>query len=256
MHQLGRRAVLAAAAALPGGLLSACATQAPRLDAIIARHVAARGGAAALDRVRTCAIELEITEGGQTFPARYYASVERLARIDIIIGGQRVYSEGVDAEGVWLWPADQPAATPSVAEGAANALLHGVETNLVGLHRFAERGARLAPMPAEALDGVAHHVIECTFATGHVTCFYLDPSTWMIARKRDRRAYHPDLDAAQQRVESRFSDFQSVDGVVAAHRNDDYDIDTRALLSTARVLSRRLNPDLPEGLFRRSHVPS
>jgi hypothetical protein len=78
----------------------------------------------------------------------------------------------------------------------------------------------------------------------------------MIARKRDQRAYHPDADATQRRVESRFTDFQSVEGVIAAHRNDDYDMDTGALLSTARVLSRRLNPHLPEGLFSRTYVPS
>lgn len=156
---------------------------------------------------------------------------------------------------MWLWPGDEAVARPSVAEGAANALLHGVESNVVGLHRFRERGARLALALQEALDDVRYHVIECTYSTGHVTYFYLDPRSWQIARKRDLRAYHPDVDATQQHVESRFLDFQTVDGVVAPHLSEDYNIDTGALLSTARVLSRRLNPDLPEGLFSRNYHP-
>lgn len=255
MFDRNRRVLMGAGLCLPiVNSLGACAPTPLNLQTVIANHIAARGGAAALDAVRTCAIDLEITEDGQTINGRYYASTDRLARVDIIVDGQRAYSEGVDTDGVWLWPADEPAARPSVAEGAANALLHGVETNLVGLHRFEERGARLTLAPAETLDEVTYHVVECVFATGHTTYFYIDPTTWQIGRKRDQRAYHPDVDSTQRHVESRFSDFQSVDGVVAAHRNDDYDLDRSVLLSTARVLARRLNPDLPENLFSRAYV--
>lgn len=249
---MDRRTILAAFGGLP---LLGCAARPPGLRDIIDRNVEARGGAEALDAVRTCAIDLQITEGGQTIPLRYYASVDRLARVDVMIEGQRAYSEGVDSQGVWLWPADAPAATPSVADGAANALLHGVEMNLVGLHRFQERGSRLTLQAPETIDGVEYQVIECVYPTTHVTNFYLDPASWHIARRRDRRAYHPDADTTQQNVETRFSDFQTIDGVIAAHVNEDYDLDSGALISSARVLSRRLNPDLPEGLFERDYTP-
>lgn len=249
-QKIDRRSVLAGVLAAPG-----CATRPLGLEEIVSRHVQARGGAAALDAVRTCSLDIEITEDGQTFPLRYIASTERLVRVDVILGGVRAYSEGVDRQGVWLWPADASAASPSVADGSANALLHGVETNLVGLHRFAERGARLALMPPETLDGVRYQTIKCTFATGHVTYFYVDPESWLIARKRDQRAYHPDVDSTQRHVESRYSDFQTVAGVLASHRNEDYDLDRATLLATARVLARRLNPDLPEGVFDRTYRP-
>jgi hypothetical protein len=249
---MDRRTLLTALGGLP---LLACAPRTLGLQDVIDRNVEARGGAAALDAVRSCAIELEINEGGQTIPLRYYASIDRLARVDVMVGGQRAYSEGVDSQGVWLWPGDAPAATPSVAEGAANALLHGVEMNLVGLHHFQERGSQLTLQAPETIDGVEYQVIECIYPTTHVTNFYLDPASWQIARRRDRRAYHPDADTTQQNIETRFSDFQAVDGVTAAHLNEDYDLDSRALISSARVLTRRLNPDLPEGLFERSYTP-
>lgn len=249
---MDRRTLLTALGGLP---LLACAQRLLSLQDVIDRNVEARGGAAALDAVRTCWFDLQIDERGQVIPLRYYASVDRLARVDVMIDGQRAYSEGVDARGVWLWPAGAPAATPSVAEGSANALLHGVEMNLVGLHRFAERGSRLTLEQPETIDGVEYQVVECVYPTTHVTNFYFDPNTGHIARRRDRRAYHPDADQTQQNVETRFSDFQTVNGVVSADLNEDYDLDSGAKISSARVLTRRFNPDLPENLFDRSFVP-
>ncbi len=234
----------------------AMAKGAPTLPDVIRRHTEARGGAAALDRVRAIAIDVEITEGGSQINGRYAANVDRLVHIDIIVGGKRVYSEGVDSKGVWLWPGDDLQPKDSVAEGSRNALLHGAETHLIGLHRFAERGHALKLVDREVVEGVNHHVIEVTYSTGHVAYFYLDPVSWMVVRKRDERAYHPDNDLTKKRVESRYADFQPVGGVVAAHRNDDYDLNSGKLLSTSRVLKRVLNPSLPPGVFERTYKPA
>lgn len=256
MAPLDRRGFLGlagAAALLPGRL---AAQQRPSLAALIDRHVAARGGRAALDRVRSCLIELDITERGQTIQGRYAADVSGLVRIDIFVGGNLVYREGVDRQGVWLWGSDDAAPRPSVATGAANALLHGAENHLFGLHRFAARGHRLRLMPDERIDGVDHPVIEVVYSTGHTSYFYLDPATWLFARRRDERAYHPDNDTTRQRVETRFSDYQAVDGVLAAHRNVDVDLATGATLSTNQIRRRTLNPVLPEGQFERTYRPA
>lgn len=236
----------------------ACEKQDLSLADVIAKHTEARGGAEALDRIKSAAIEVEINENGQTFPIRYCAIADPkpFARVDVIIDGARVYSEGVDSQGVWLWEGGEPQAVASIAEGSANALIHGVESNLVGLHRFAERGHTLALAPRETIDSVEYYVVEVTFSTGHKTYFYIDPASWLITRKRDERAYHPDNDQTKQRVESRFSDFQEADGVVHSNRNEDVDLNTGKVLSTNRVLKRTVNPDLPEGLFERSYSPA
>ena len=254
---LTRRAFLggaAAAALVPGVLAARAATLG--LDEIVARNVRARGGAAALDRVHALLIELDITENGQTIQGRYAAHESGLVRIDIHVGGNLVYREGVDRQGVWLWPGDAAEPAPSQATGAAKALLHGVENHLFGLHRFAERGHRLRLMPAERIDGTEYPVIEIVYSTGHTSYFYVDPATWLFARRRDERAYHPDNDATRQRIETRFLDFQTVDGVVAAHRNVDIDLATDAVLSTNQVTRRTVNPPRPANLFERSYRPA
>ena len=254
--RIDRRAFLglAAGAALPSGRLLARAE--PSLDAVIDRHVRARGGAAALDRVRSCLIELDITERGQTVRGRYAADAAGLVRIDIYAGGNLVYREVVDRDGVWLWSGDEAAPRASAAAGAANALLHGAENHLFGLHRFAERGHQLRLLPSETVDGVTYRVIEISYATGHKSYFYLDPTTGLFERRRDERAYHPDVDTRQQRVETRFSQHIAVGGVIAAHRNVDVDLDTGTVLSINQVIERTLNPELPEGLFARTYRPS
>lgn len=251
-----------AVAALAGGVMWAGmerAQPALTLEEVIRRHVAARGGAAALDRVRACRIAVDILERGQALNGRYAADASdprgTLVRIDVYAGGNHVGSEGVDRQGVWNRGPGDAAPTPSIANGAANALLHGAENHLFGLHRFAERGHRLRLMPAERIDGVDYPVVEVVYTTGHTSYFYVDPTSWMLARRRDERAYHPDVSQTRLRVETRYSDFQAVDGVVASHRQVDVDLANGAELSTNRVTARLLNPAFPDGFFDRSWRP-
>jgi hypothetical protein len=104
---------------------------------------------------------------------------------------------------------------------------------------------------------VEYPVIEITYRTGHKSYFYVDPATGLFARRRDERAYHPDADTSRQRIETRYLDYQAVDGVVAAHRNVDIDLDTGGVLSTNQVTRRTLNPVLlPTNLFERNFRPA
>lgn len=237
----------AASACMPVGLAKPTS---PGLAEIIRRNTLARGGAAALDRMRSIAVDVEIVEGGQTLNGHYAASSDGLVRIDVYAGGKLVGAEGIDANGVWILGKDGP--RPSVATGAANALQHGAENHLFGWHRFAARGHKMALMPAEMIDGVTYPVVEVRYSTGHASYFYVDPVSWQAVRRRDERAYHPDVSQAKQRVESRSLDFRTVDGVVAAHRNEDYDIATGKLLSVNRVLERLVNPPLAADHFDRN----
>ena len=249
---------LFAGAVLQG--LSGCAAIAPSAVAsgpveltladVVARNTRARGGAAALDRVHAIAVDVEIVEGGQTLNGHYAANDKGLVRIDIYADGKLVHGEGIDSDGVWIMGKSGP--QPSVATGAANALLHGAENHLFGWHRFAERGHKLALMPPETIDGVTFQVVEVRFSTGHTSYFYVDPSTWLVARRRDERAYHPDVSMNKKRVESRSLHYRSVAGIVAAHRNEDYDLATGQLLAVNNVLRRQINPPLAANYFDRN----
>lgn len=255
MMTLDRRRAVRGMMALTGASLVRAPRAATVLDDVIGRHVAARGGAAALDRVTQCRIKLDITERGQTIQGNYAADIAGLVRIDIRVEGKLVYREGVDRKGVWLWPDGEAQPKDSTATGAANALLHGIEGNLVGLHRYASRGNRLSLMPEELIDGVRYQVVEVKYKTGHVSYLYIDPVTSMIARKRDERAYHPDVDQTKARVESRYLDFKTVDGIVSSDRNEDFDLRTGKLLSVNQVTAREWNPGIAAEVFERTYAP-
>ncbi|HEX6218770.1 MAG TPA: hypothetical protein VFZ35_05810 [Sphingomicrobium sp.] len=225
------------------------------LDEVIRRNTLARGGAEALDRVRSLQIDAEISEGGQTLQGRWTATLDGRVRVDIYADGKSVFSEGVDGAGGWMWTGGSAPAKPSVEAGRA-ALLNGAENHLVGWHRFAGRGHKLALMPTETIDGISYHVVEVRYATGQVSYFYVDPVTWQAVRRRDERAYHPDVDPTKQRVESRFYDFVLVDGVVASHRSADFDLATGKMLGSSRVLDRQINPPFAADHFDRNRRAS
>ena len=120
---------------------------------VVRRNVIARGGEAALDRVRSLSIVVEIAEGGQTLNGLYAANTDGLVRIDIYAGSNLVAGEGVDREGVWILGANGP--QPSVATGAANALTHEADNHLFGWQRFAERGHSLSLQAPQLADAPA-----------------------------------------------------------------------------------------------------
>jgi hypothetical protein len=248
----GAAALLALAMVMP----APARTPSPDLSLaqVIDRHVAARGGALALDAVRQIQVDLEIHENGQSIEGRYAADRGRLVRIDIYAEGRLVYREGVDSEGVWLWADGQPEPGPSTAVGAANALLHGAEMHLFALHRFQGRGHALSLMPPEILDRVEYQVVKVRFATGHTSFLYIDPESWLIARRRDVRAYHPDADETKKPVETRFSDFRTAGGIVYAYASDDFDLESNRLISAQRVTRIVVNPDIPPAGFDRRHA--
>ena len=243
-------AVIAAACTPVSGMSAVSAPAAPTLQDVIARNTAARGGAATLDRMRTLQIDAEIKEGGQILQGKWTAD-GRHVRVDIYVGGKSVFSEGVDDSGGWMWTGGDTPPKPSVEKGR-QALLVGGENHLFGLHRFAERGHKLALMPSATIDGTTYQVVEIRYATGQVSYIYINPANGQIERRRDERAYHPDIDLTKQKVESRFYDFVAVDGVVASHASEDFDLTTSKSLASSRVLGRVINPQLPADHFDRN----
>jgi hypothetical protein len=228
-------------------------SQEPGLSEIVRRHVKARGGAAALDAMRQIRINVDITERGQPIHARYAADAGGLVRVDIYADGELAFREGVDAKGAWLWPGGEPQPREGSAAGK-NALLNGAEMHLFGLHRYEERGHALSLMPRQTIDGVAYYVIRSAFRTGQTSYFYVDPETWLIVRRRDERAYHPDVDPTEQKIETQFSDIRSVEGVLISYETVDRDLVTNEVMSSQSVEAIAINSGLTAAQFDRHHA--
>jgi hypothetical protein len=220
------------------------------LAQIIARNTQARGGAAAIERAKAVQMRIRIVEPKYTMDAVYRATRGGQMRIDVYMGGTRVYSEGCDARRAWDLPADASHAEDSSAAGAA-ALRHGLEypTNLLGLHEVTSRGHHLSYAGREEIDDVNYHVLRLTLADGFTTYFYVNPRTWLIERQRDERALHPDADPAKKWIEQRFGDYRTVEGRKVAFKGQQYDLRNGTLLQSSSVTQIETNPVLKADEF-------
>jgi hypothetical protein len=220
-NRRGLLALLGAGVALPA--FGAPATSDLPLEDVIARHVAALGGASALRGIHSKAVDLQIVEKGQVIAARYRCNKAPAFRIDIYDKGKHVFCEGLDGKGPWIWPGDAPAARQGVPD-AKRTGIEGVEFNLYGLNAFPGMGNKIALDGREIIEGVNYHVLRVDLKDSYRTFLYIDPDNWMIARRRDFRANHPDLDTTKQRLETQYSDFRAVNGIRSAFLQHQVDL--------------------------------
>jgi hypothetical protein len=84
---------------------------------------------------------------------------------------------------------------------------------------------------------------------GSATTLYVDARNWLITRRRDVRPLHVDIDPTPTTIESRFSDFRKVGGVLFAFASTDTDLATRDVLETTTVRSITVNPQFDATIF-------
>jgi hypothetical protein len=193
------------------------------LAEILARHSQAVGSEAAQARVHSKAVDLQIIEKGSVVEAHYRADKSPSFRIDIYDKGRHVFCEGLDAKGPWIWPGDAPAARQGVPEAKMSGLT-GIQFNLYGLKQFPALGNRITPDGREEIEGVNYHVLRVALKDAYDTFLYLDPATFLIARRRDFRPNHPDLNPAKESLETQFSDYRRVDGLMNAFLQHQVDL--------------------------------
>ncbi|MGH7179549.1 MAG: hypothetical protein ACREJC_19395 [Tepidisphaeraceae bacterium] len=223
--------------------------EATDLESLIARHVDARGGAPAIEQVRTFESDIHIVEPTFEVDGIYQATRDGSMRIDIRIAGERVFTEALHQGRGWSWSPE--AGVREASEKGVTALRHGIEfpLKLFGLHEMRRRGHRLELVGSETVAGVNYHVVRLTLDDGFECRYYVNPETWLIERERTRRAMHVDVDPTEQSIETVYSDFRPVSGVLYPHQHVERVVDSGQLLSTATIRSIRINAELDPSKF-------
>lgn len=222
------------------------------LAELIRRHTKARGGASRLDAVHALSTDVAITEKGSTVQAHYSCNDSPAWRIDVYAQGKHVFCEGLDSGGPWLWPSADSSPHDAVPD-ARKTGIQGIEFNLYGLHRFAARGHVLSFDGREFLDGVDYYVIKVVMKDSYETYLYINPTTWMIDRRRDFRAFHPDIDPQKAYAEKRYSDFRTVMSIVWPFFEKQVNWKTGAEVNSTLVKNIVYNPKLKAGELTRSY---
>jgi hypothetical protein len=233
-------------------LLASCTggAQGISLDELIARHTAARGGAAAIEAVHGIAIELLIVEPTFQVDGRYVATRNGQMRIDAFQDGQQVFTEALDGAHGWSWSPGAASPTDGSAQGNA-ALRHGIEFpfKLYGLHELQGRGHRLELLGRQKLDGIDYYQLRLTLDDGFQVQYFLNPDTWLIERSRESRALHVDIDPRPQWIETVFSDYRPAAGVLYPWHQVERKLDSGEVLSTGTVTAIEINPELDTARF-------
>lgn len=224
--------------------------EAPTL-AEIAQCNARAAGAGALATLDAVAYRLEIVEPEFTAQAYYRVTREGRMRIDIHVGGDRVFSEGHDGKTAWSWEAGDDHAVPASEEGEA-ALRHGVEQpgHLRALIHLPENGHQMRLNGMDNDGDLEYAVIEVILSDGFRQWYWVNLESCLIERNRSFRAFHPDLDSTETWVETRFSDFRRIDGVARAFKSENVDLRSGEVLGTTRILEYIPDPDLAPDEFK------
>jgi hypothetical protein len=208
---------------------SGCERAPQTVDEVIERNTQAMGGRVAIEAVKSIEVDLYIVDPDFEVDGKYRAA--RPGRM------RQWKGEGVAIQ------EESPKATA--------ALRHGVELpgKLIGLHELRQRGRRVDLAGRERDNGTDYYVLRITLNDGYTTRLYVDPKTWLITQRRDVRSLHPDIDPTPTTIESSFSDFRKVNGVLFAFASKDTDLATGKVLETTRVRSIKVNPQFNTAIF-------
>jgi outer membrane lipoprotein-sorting protein len=220
------------------------------LEEIIARNAEAMGGRATIEGVKAIAVELHIVDPGFEVDGTYHAARPNRMRIDVKADGKRVFVEAFDGRRGWQWNG-KGETTVDASPKATEALRRGVELpgKLYGLHELAGRGHKVEFAGREKIDGMDYYALKVTLNDGFNATFYVDPTTWLITRRRDVRPLHVDVDPTPTTIEQRSSDFRKVGGIPFAFHGEEVDLQTGKVLETTTVKEIRINPSIDESIF-------
>ncbi len=175
-------------------------------------------------------------------------------RIDVSVGGERVFTEALDGSRGWELAKGATKGNPGTAQGT-KALHHGIEFpfKVYGLHELTGRGHHLTLVGRDPVDGINYYVLNLTLDDGFEVRYYINPATWLIDRERQLRALHVDIDPTPRWIETLHSDYQPTAGVMYPHRDEERVVGTNELLSTSTVKAIRVNPVMD---LRRFEMPN
>jgi hypothetical protein len=243
-HRVAALVLCTLLAASPSAL-----AKADRSDEIIGEVTRSAGGLRSAQAISALVYRLHIKEATLEVDANYFVDRRGRMRIDVYSGDKRVFTECHD--GTKGWQMDDAGVAKETSASGRAALWHGTQYpgQILDLSELRARGHQIAFAGTETIDGVAFEVLQLTLSDGFRTFQYIDPATHRIARARDVRAPHPDVDPKKITIETTYSDWRAVDGVVRPFVSVQTDLATGKWLQTATVQSIRTLPALPDSLF-------
>lgn len=231
-------------------MLAGCAEPMAPLDLgqIVTKNRQAISRATPAAGTGTMEVDLKIEERGTALDAVYRVTRDGRMRIDILRDGKRIYTEAYDGHQGWDWGKEGSKAT---IDPHGDALWHGTQFpgTIFALSDMAALGHRLDYVGREQIDGVDYYVLRLTLRDGFETYRYVNPETWLIDRGRDLRAFHPAVNDRKTWVETLWSDYRDVGGVLRPFVSANVDLVAASQLAKQEITAYKVNPDFDPAIF-------
>lgn len=217
----------------------------PALDAIVARHVAARGGREALAALHAVRMTGRANAGpGRDAIVRREIARPGRIRTELVFQGTTGIYAWDGAAGWRVSPLDGSLEAEPLAE--ADAVAAAEQADIEGpLVDWQRKGHTLKLVGSAALAGGPAHELELTLKSGAVRRVWVDAATGLVVRTESTRRVR----GLEVTLETTFGDYRKVGGIAFAH----------SIETGARGRPRRLrivvdtveaNPDLDDSRFQ------
>jgi opacity protein-like surface antigen len=199
-----------ALAALLAPAASASAAAAPSVDEMIAKHIAARGGLAALQAIKAVRMTGSMRPGGFDVQLAYDETIARpgSVRIDATLQGLTLVQSYDGASGWQIQPFQGRKDPESLSADDTKALQE--EADFEGpLIDAKAKGATIEDLGNADVDGAPTWALRATLKNGDQLTYYLDPDAWLTVRIVTRQL----LRGAETLTQTDFGDYEKVAGV-------------------------------------------
>lgn len=217
---------------------------------LIARHTEARGGAAALEAVQAIEVTRRVQEGKRQFSTHYVATRDGRMRLDAFEGGNPAFSEGNDGRSAWQ-RRSRLAPAGDMPDWALTAVKRAVRNNLFALHELPAAGVELTLGESEKVAGLLYRVIVATDPDGYERRLFIHPNSYLITRVQETSALNPDRTNYPIDLNTYFSDFREVDGVLFSFKSETHSSESGIALQTTEATEIVVNPEFDESIFAR-----
>ncbi len=226
-------------------LLAACSSPSP-IDEIIASNLEARGGKDKIQALQSIRQTATVTASGGRL-ARMIREVKRpgLFRLEFLSQGTTSIFAHDGQVGWQVAPLQgqfEPQTTTPENDAAAGVDQRDIEGPLVD---WREKGHVVELMGRETLPGGEAFKLKVTLSDGAIRYDYIDVASRLIVRSDVTRL----IQGHSEQLESTFSDFREVDGLVFPFHIESHVTDRPEVIRIV-VETIELNPDLDDTRFR------
>jgi hypothetical protein len=183
---------------------------APTVDELVAKNLEAKGGAAALEAIKTIRFEGRLLINQGQVELKYTNTKKRPGKVrtDAILQGMTLVQAYNGMSGWKIYPIYGRKDPEKMSGDEAKSLVE--EAEIGGpLENWKEQGKTVTYLGTEDVEGTAAHKLKVVRKNGDISYVYLDPDFFLEIRVIDQRTEQ----GAKVEVETDLGDYEKINGV-------------------------------------------